>query len=170
MYAVAIGFYMYSLPALIFWEARRKDFLASFAHHVVTMALLVYSEWLNLTRVGVVILLLHDIDDVWLELAKLCRYCDIEILTNVFFGVFTLFWFATRVFFFPNNIIRATLFESLVEAERHNIIVYPHWGILNGLLITLWILHIYWSYFILRVLIKALSGKADDVREDEHED
>eukprot|EP01023_Acetabularia_acetabulum_P035981 TRINITY_DN34026_c0_g1_i1.p1 TRINITY_DN34026_c0_g1~~TRINITY_DN34026_c0_g1_i1.p1 ORF type:complete len:315 (+),score=35.79 TRINITY_DN34026_c0_g1_i1:182-1126(+) len=171
LYTVAIGFYMYSLPALVFWEARRKDFWASFAHHVVTLALLVYSEQINLTRVGTVILLLHDIDDVWLELAKLCRYCNLEMLMNIFFGVFTLFWFVTRVFIFPVNVIRATMFDSLLEAENHDVHVTPHWEILNSFLVILWVLHIYWSYFILKVAVKALSGQADDVREDDdHED
>ena len=32
-----------AIPALIFWEVRRKDFLEMFAHHIVTLALITYS-------------------------------------------------------------------------------------------------------------------------------
>eukprot|EP01025_Chloroclados_australasicus_P009854 TRINITY_DN1380_c1_g1_i1.p1 TRINITY_DN1380_c1_g1~~TRINITY_DN1380_c1_g1_i1.p1 ORF type:complete len:351 (-),score=27.59 TRINITY_DN1380_c1_g1_i1:276-1226(-) len=170
LYTVALGFYMYALPALVFWETRRKDFWASFLHHVVTLVLIIYSDQLNLTRAGTAILLVHDVDDVWLEIAKLCRYANKEVMMNIVFGIFTLFWFATRVFYLPMYIIRSTLFESAQEGKRYSITITPHWEILNGLLIVLWILHVYWSYFIVKVLIKALSGKVDDVREDDDDD
>ncbi len=29
---------------LLFWETRRKDFVETFAHHVATLALIVYSH------------------------------------------------------------------------------------------------------------------------------
>ncbi len=35
--------------------------------------LLVYSYYVNFTRVGVMVLLVHDISDIFLEAAKLCR-------------------------------------------------------------------------------------------------
>ncbi len=42
-------------------------------HHVATLALLVYSYWVNFTRVGVMIMLVHDVSDIFLEGAKLAR-------------------------------------------------------------------------------------------------
>lgn len=42
-------------------------------HHVATVFLLVYSYWVNFTRIGVMILLVHDSSDIFLEAAKLAR-------------------------------------------------------------------------------------------------
>ena len=36
--------HLQALPMLIFWETRRKDFAETFAHHVATLALIVYSH------------------------------------------------------------------------------------------------------------------------------
>lgn len=55
-------------------QVRRKDWLESMIHHVATTMLLVYSYYVNFTRVGVMVLLVHDISDIFLEAAKLCRW------------------------------------------------------------------------------------------------
>jgi len=54
-------------------QIRRKDWLESMIHHVATTLLLVYSYYVNFTRVGVMVLLIHDMSDIFLEAAKLCR-------------------------------------------------------------------------------------------------
>lgn len=52
---------------------RRKDWLESMVHHIATIALLLYSYYVNFTRVGIMVMLLHDVSDIFLEAAKLCR-------------------------------------------------------------------------------------------------
>ena len=42
-YAVELGFYLQAVPALALFEVRRKDFGELMAHHVATIALIVYS-------------------------------------------------------------------------------------------------------------------------------
>ncbi len=42
-------------------QTRRKDWLESMIHHVVTSGLLAYSYAVNFTRVGVVVILMHDV-------------------------------------------------------------------------------------------------------------
>lgn len=43
IYALELGFYVQAIPALALWEVRRKDFAELMAHHVATIALIVYS-------------------------------------------------------------------------------------------------------------------------------
>ena len=38
---------MQAIPVLLFWEVKRKDFWENFAHHWVTLALIVYSHYLG---------------------------------------------------------------------------------------------------------------------------
>jgi hypothetical protein len=54
----------------MFIEVRRKDWAESFAHHCVTLALLYYSWQVNFTRPGMMVMLLHDVSDIFLEAAK----------------------------------------------------------------------------------------------------
>ncbi len=49
-----------------FYDRARKDFWEMFIHHVVTLLLLSFSWTSNLTRVGTLVLILHDVGDVFL--------------------------------------------------------------------------------------------------------
>jgi len=59
-----------AIPFLMFIEVRRKDWLESAVHHVVTLGLQYYSWYVNFTRAGMMVMLLHDISDIFLEAAK----------------------------------------------------------------------------------------------------
>ena len=65
-------------------------------HHVVTVGLLVYSYYVNLTRIGIMIMLLHDVSDIFLEAAKLSRYCRRQNLSMFFFALFFASWIVCR--------------------------------------------------------------------------
>lgn len=73
IYLMEMSYYTYGIFALFFWEARRKDHLVMLAHHVVTLGLIAFSFWYNFLRVGVLIMLLHDVCDVPMEFAKVIR-------------------------------------------------------------------------------------------------
>ncbi len=48
---------------------------------------------------------------------------------------------------------RSTLTETLHYAALHDINPEPHYTIFNGLLVLLEVLHIYWTYLILKVCV-----------------
>ncbi|KAL4425801.1 hypothetical protein ABPG75_009817 [Micractinium tetrahymenae] len=169
VYCLVLGFYVQAVPMLFLWETKRRDRLEVFAHHVATIVLIAYSYYLNLTRVGVMVLVCHESNDIFLEAAKMARYAKHETLTTAIFVIFMLSWFTTRVFMFPYFVIRSTLFESLERARALGVqdSIQPHHTILNGFLIFLYCLHVYWSYLILRIAVKQLTtGGADDIREE----
>jgi ceramide synthetase len=104
-----------------------------------------------------------------LELAKLCSYGRSEGLSTAFFVVFLVVWIAMRLVYFPLWIIRSCLYEVISEIadKQPEIPPEPHYTLFNGLLLTLLVLHIYWTFLIIKVVIRKLtSGKTEDVRED----
>lgn len=91
-YALETGYYLYSTVA-VFFEPRMKDRNQMFVHHIFTSFLLVSSYLGNTTKFGVPIMLLHDVADPPMEMAKLCIYTGVDTVYDmmmplVFMNVF----------------------------------------------------------------------------------
>ena len=71
-YMLELSFY-WSLSISQWFDVKRKDFWEMFIHHNTTIALLMFSWTAHFTRIGSLILLVHDCADHLLELAKMCR-------------------------------------------------------------------------------------------------
>jgi ceramide synthetase len=115
-------------------------------------------------------MLLHDINDVLMEVAKSCNYLGLDSAATGVFALFVASWAALRITAFPLCIIRSTFLEVW------RILGYrpPCHGVLNALLCSLYCIHIYWFTLILRIAWRKLTtGQSKDIREDdedEHDD
>ena len=74
-------------------------------HHGVTLSLLITSYIGNVTKYGLAILLLHDIADPWMEIAKICFYNKLKTFSNIFFVIFASTFIYSRVYVYPRYII-----------------------------------------------------------------
>ena len=113
------------------------------------------------------VFLLHDLSDVPMELAKASRYANFDSLTNVFFGGFFLVWILSRITYFPMVIIRTALFEvpdcPRIGWKRDYCMVA-----FDTLLVSLFAMHVYWTFLIGRIFYRALVTKSvNDEREDD---
>lgn len=95
----------YMLAQLAFWiqqviviniEERRKDHLQMFTHHLVTISLIYASYRYHHTRVGNLILVLMDVVDLFLPIAKCLKYLGYTTLCDYAFGLFMVSWFIAR--------------------------------------------------------------------------
>ncbi|KAG6556358.1 hypothetical protein Mapa_002301 [Marchantia paleacea] len=170
LYTLQCGFYVFSVAALLFWETRRKDFTVMMSHHIITICLIGYSYITGSFRVGSVVLALHDVSDVFLESAKLCKYSGSELGASVLFGLFALSWGLLRLVYFPFWIIRSTSFEVIEYLDKTNPVFTLQYYAFNTLLLTLLVIHIYWWWLICRMISKQLQLQGripDDVRSDD---
>jgi len=178
---VALAFYSQALFGLIYVDERMKDFGEMVSHHIATIALLVLSSTTLCHRVGSLIVLLHDVGDVFLYNAKFFHAGKFQTFANICFFLFTVTFFFTRLVLFPV----LPLTYAFVERYR---VLYPSltffvgkipnitapievssFGIcVNGycvstlysigiFLLVLVLLHMYWFTMIVRLLIKTLS-------------
>lgn len=168
-YTLQIGFYLQAVPFLMFIEVRRKDWMESFAHHVVTLGLLYYSFYANFTRSGMMVMLIHDVSDIFLEAAKLSRYAGRQSAATAWFATFALSWVILRVFVFPRMVVLNCLRDPVeLVAIPYDIDPQPHYSAFGTMFMLLYFLHLYWTYLILQVIWKQISvGEASDVREDD---
>ncbi|KAL9878773.1 ceramide synthase 6 [Glossina fuscipes] len=164
-YMISMSFY-WSLTVTQFFDVKRKDFWQMFIHHMVTLMLMSFSWVCNLHRVGSLVLLVHDCADIFLEAAKLTKYANYQKLCDIIFAIFTVVWIITRLGFYPRII-----YSSSVEAPRI-LPMFPAYYIFNGLLSMLLLLHIIWTYMILKIVIDSLHKglMSGDIRSSDSED
>lgn len=158
-YMISLGFY-WGMTMTHFLETRRKDFFQMFAHHMITIALIIFSFTCNFSRVGSLTLVVHDIADIPLQLSKLFIYLEWKKSCDITFAIFAVTWIITRCGYFPYKIVGSTLLHAHTVVQMH-----PVYYIFNGLLSALAVLHYYWTYFILRIIVNtAIKGKVEDDR------
>jgi len=161
-YMVELSFY-WSLSISQFFDVKRKDFWEMFIHHNTTIALMMFSWTAHFTRIGTLVLIVHDCADHLLELAKLCRYVKYRKLCDAIFVLFSVTWIVTRCAIFPSWILYSTLHDAAGFIQ-----MFPAYYIFNALLGTLQVLHILWTYFLIKAIHKALTrGGVEDERSDD---
>ena len=164
-YMLSLGFY-WSMTITHFLETRRKDFYQMFFHHVLTILLLVFSYTCNFTRIGSLIVLVHDVADIPLQISKILIYLEWKKLCDAVFAFFAILWIITRCGIYPFVIVYNVLFDATDFVPMH-----PVYYIFSSLLTSLAVLHFYWTYFILRIIVNsAVKGKVEDERSSSEEE
>uniref|UniRef100_A0AAY4B410 Ceramide synthase 6 n=1 Tax=Denticeps clupeoides TaxID=299321 RepID=A0AAY4B410_9TELE len=169
-YIVELSFYL-SLLLTQFTDIRRKDFPVMLVHHLAAISLITFSYVNNMARVGTLVMCLHDAADVLLEAAKMANYAKCQRLCNLLFVMFALVFVSSRLGVFPVWVLNSTLFESWELVGP-----FPSWWVFNLLLLLLLVLHMFWSYLIVKIACRAISrGKAAkwnplDVSKDDRSD
>ncbi|ERN00610.1 hypothetical protein AMTR_s00091p00092100 [Amborella trichopoda] len=168
-YMCQCGFYAYSIAAILKWETRRKDFHIMMSHHVITVVLIWMSFISRFFRIGSIILALHDVNDVFMETAKLSKYTGNEHAASTCFGFFAISWFLLRLIYFPFWVIRSSSHDAVdvfvLSKGYHSFLYY----LLNTMLITLLIFHIYWGILIFFMVSRQLKNRGqvgEDIRSD----
>ena len=163
-YMIEGGFYM-GLACSLMYDVKRKDFNQQIIHHCATLFLIVFSFVANFVRIGTLVMAIHDVSDIFLEIAKCFVYAKLKV-ADTLFTIFAVVFIVSRIFIFPYSILYTTLIKSMWLFSP-----YPGYYFFNGLLIILWCLHIFWAYIIISMAIRmARVGKLEkDARSDDYE-
>ena len=158
-YMISLSFY-WCMTFTHFVESKRKDFWQMFFHHLVTIMLITFSWTCNLTRIGTLVLIVHDCADIPLQLSKMSIYSGHKAFCDVVFTTFALLWIITRVGIYPIWIVYSTAIDAPTIVP-----MFPAYYIFNSLLIILLVLHVYWTYLILRIIATTFQkGAVEDNR------
>lgn len=150
-YMIEMAFYV-ATTATQFFDVRRKDFWEMFVHHIMTILLMFGSYSMNYTKIGCVILIVHDSADFYLEFAKMGKYANHTATTNIGFLLFTLAFFVSRLLILPFWVI-PTIWEEGLRGHGVLSVIY----FLFCALLVLQVLHFYWFSHIVRVLYSTLT-------------
>ncbi|XP_072457060.1 ceramide synthase 4-like isoform X2 [Notamacropus eugenii] len=164
-YILELSFYL-SLLVTLTHDVKRKDFIVSIIHHFTTITLLSFSYSANLLRIGTLVMILHDVSDIFLEASKMLNYAKWDKAKNIMFIIFAVVFFISRLIFFPNKVI----YTSYHVLKTNNQLFFGYYFSISLLLVSL-SLNLYWSLLILKMLYKCFSeGQVkNDARSDTEE-
>lgn len=161
-YLLQLSFYLHSLICHFLLEVRRKDHYIMLFHHLITVGLIYFSWEMYYFKIGVTVLVLHDICDIPLELSKFASYMKYEAMSVFYFVCLLIVWPISRLVLYPQKV----LYSSLVETSNLNVGTIEY-GLFNAALLSLFVLNIYWFHLIVQVAKrKIISKEMKDVRED----
>lgn len=174
-YLISIAFWVHQMVVLNL-EERRKDHWQMFSHHVITFFLVVGSYYYYFVRVGHSILMIMDSVDIILITAKMLKYLGFSKVCDILFILFLISWIILRhgvynVLFYHASLNAGPLMKEMECFPGNDLkrcwspnIIRVFLLLLGGLQIITCI----WMYFILKVAVKVVTGKAaEDVRSDE---
>ena len=152
-------------------EVSRSDALEMIIHHIVTICLLITSFLTNFTRIGGIILFIHDLADIFLETAKVLNYTSHgkghgwmkDTIVDGTFAIFAITFFITRLVIYPRYVLYSVIVEGLGLFGTDWLGCY----VFVGLLIALQVLHIFWFYLIAKMIYRLIRG---EMKKDERSD
>ncbi|XP_075242501.1 ceramide synthase 6-like [Convolutriloba macropyga] len=151
--------------------AANKDYWVMLVHHISTIALIASSFYINVYRVGAMVMLLHDWCDPFLEMAKLLKYYKFMDTSLAMFATFGLVFHVTRLYMYPSFVLRSSLTETIPLLPL-NPMYLQYYYFANLLLLVILVLNGIWAAFILKGFAKVLfqGGEAHDARSDDEND
>ncbi|KAF9204213.1 sphingosine N-acyltransferase lag1 [Haplosporangium sp. Z 27] len=176
-YLIQLAFWIQQLAlAILGIEKRRKDFLEFMIHHIITCLLVGFSYGLNCTSVGHAIFCAMDFSDIVLAACKMLKYMRKDRLADVGFVFFVFTWILSRHYYY--GIIVWSVFTEIRTYARvgwdPSQGMYLTENVVRGfefLLLSLYILLLFWLFMIMRIVVKVLHGEnSQDVRSDDEEE
>lgn len=163
-YLIQTGSHLYTFMHQLFMKFNDPKFYEYALHHGLALFLLWFSYMMNFLFVGVIVLLLHDPGDVFLIFGR--AYTDlknrIRSLNILIYIISYPIWVYTRNIIFPTCVISQCI-DLYFKPRSHE-----HAQIFNlpilymvGMLASLAIMHVYWTFFLTKAAISMLSKGKD---------
>jgi TLC domain len=182
---LAIWIITCSLHVQIPVKFRHKDYYVAYLHHLVTIFLVTSSFSLELLRVGVLVMYVHDVSDIFVDLLKMANYIKLEgqkgfYLTEISYISCLLSWIYYRLYQFPVRVMKASLYDTYVHMDKlppgkqsylqgimpDAMIIYLGLNVLLGIL---FIMHIYWFNILARIGFKIVFASPREASRDEYD-
>lgn len=205
-----------------FLESRKKDYYVMYIHHVATIALVgarprgradgaappgwgecspplpliaPHAGWSyvgNTMRIGLLVLMVHDISDIPIDLLKMVNLLSLEsfhglFISEIIFVINLCTWAYFRLYRFLFHVIYCSLvvahkinYKLISDKATGNFLTdfwqsplldnVPGYLACNCLLTLLWFLHCWWFYLLLRIAYRLLSKTtAHEIGREEYE-
>jgi len=179
-YLLQFSYWLQQLLVMVLrLEKPRSDFVELVLHHIVTLWLIGWSYFLNLSYIGIAVFFSMDIADVFLAFSKMLNYLKLQRSSEVsfaaFLAVWTYFrhWLNFRILWsvwyeYPNLVPEhARFFEPSKGYALAGWMRYQVFAPIFGLQL----INLFWYVLLWRITFRILMGNnASDTREEGEDD
>ncbi|XP_065206283.1 ceramide synthase 5-like [Planococcus citri] len=151
-YMISLAFYV-SMFMSQWFDPKRRDLWPTSLQHFIIVLFLAVSWICNFYRIGIIVLLLHDVSDALIQGGKAAKYVKSSKISTCVYVILLCTWTTTRILIYPLWLLHSALFRGPTVLLK----TFPAFHFLNSLLITLFVVHLYRSYLIAKVLVKGVS-------------
>lgn len=189
-YLAETGFYVQALFALVFIDQRMKDFMEYIIHHISTLIALILSYTCGFHRLGMMVLSLHDVTDIFLYSSKFVVEIGFRQIAAFLFAGFMLCYTFLRLMYFPALVwgqffnkyslkapVNQSFFRYIPESnplvfdlDKHGMCINQYclntWRICGMTMLALLCLHLFWYRLAWKVLLRSFGKdlKVYDIR------
>ena len=190
-YGIAASYYLQAAFTSMTIDTQRKDKWVMFSHHIITLILIIGSAYIGRFRMGLLILLIHDVSDIFLYTAKVLHYAK-SPWDRSFFFLFAVSFIVLRLVLLPYFTFACMQsyqcdwqvmyldfgavfqYDNIPYVFGHDAnsitlfgLTFVKFGILIAFLLALIVMHAWWATIILKM---AFGGATQDERSDDEED
>jgi hypothetical protein len=189
LYITQLAVWIYTCFIHRFVDERRKDYFVMYTHHLVTIALVGMSWAVGYLRIGLLVLWIHDVSDIFVDLLKMVNYLKLEdkrgyFASEIAYVACVAGWFYWRLYQYPFKVLHAALvvpYTVLLKTPREAIQLLPALGLeifptdlpyhleSNALLFLLLGLHIYWFHLFVMIGFRILTESVREASRQEYE-
>lgn len=167
-----------------FFDERRKDYFVMYAHHVITIALVAGSYYMLVLRIGILVLYVHDVSDIFVDVLKMVNFLKLEdrrgwFASEIAYVACVCAWVYWRLYQLPFRVIKGAFIDSkaVLAGENHTCTGIdcmfppnmPGFLALNSLLWLLQLLHIYWAHLFFMLGYRIVTESAREASRQEYE-
>lgn len=174
-----------------------KDYVPMYVHHLATICLVAIAYTINQSRIGLVVLFIHDISDISIDLLKIFNYLRLEgkkgfFLVEITYASTLAMWGYFRLYYYPIYIIGQGTISTInyfgtrflpdgarpvlvfiaetlgADTFEYKYVFYTA-NLANSLLILLFILHVWWGALLFRILLRMLKADPHMAGREEYE-
>lgn len=173
--------YLQGLVSVLLLEHRRKDFWEMVVHHFTTAVLIMLSYASDYVRVGCIVMVLLDVGDPPLHVAKMCKYVsEVKGPRQGFWSTIADLWFGIFVLDFPTT--RLGLYSYVVWSSTFELytVATPElpWAEAVPVIgwhpvacwLMLWLLlalQVFWNFMLFKAVVRVImKGDLQDTRSD----
>lgn len=160
-YMVELGYALHSLLFHVVWTKHRNDFWEMMIHHFAAIALLAFSYLGDKVRIGTLVLIVHDVPDIFVYFTKVV--VDISgVAAAAGLTMMLVSWGYMRLYVYPLYIIAVSQ-DALSLVNQPGL--FPLLLYMIGMLFVLQLLHVYWyGLFLGMGYHYVVTGTATDMQ------
>jgi len=149
---IQLGYHIFSLVQHMLNKAK-NDYIDMLLHHFMTVALVGLAYFMNYLAISVLVLLVHDISDVFGYLVRIFIDTEYKNLTVLSYAGLLVSWLYFRLIVLPFEIMRFGIYLNPIIQDLNGYLL------LGVMLHCLIILHVYWYYLFIQMGIKFMKSK-----------